>query len=412
MVERAAKLEYDAKKFRDTAAKEQDPARRQALLVRADAETNKASVLRGEALSEHAVRGRNAERSDKLQKVLADTQTGLSLIDEIINKRKEFGAQWSIKTNADREMQTKLALLELQVKEAFALGALDKGSEAHLKRITGGDVTKITPGDIIDMLDTAAGTEASLGALGDALEMRARSELGGAMRDPSRLQFKRDRVTPGDVAAKAAFARDTGKTPAEAAAGTERTGVGRVAEAIFNPLGESPAPRRALAANEGGDVRFPSLTKPQADHVELQLRAYKENKAADTPAGAAAAEKAAGTLLGLAKNADRPALTTAMLGVLESEAPELYQRAVESLPAVDPQIHAKGYRDQNTPPVPNQKDILERRQMVMGMQPVELLLETARAGDVDAKQELARRAVAGDKNAISAIANGLTGGPR
>jgi hypothetical protein len=186
------------------------------------------------------------------------------------------------------------------------------------------------------------------------------------------------------------------RTPAELASNTKRGTLGNVVETVLNPIGESPAERRAREESPNASTARPGFTEEQARTVDAQLRAYRQFSSSQDPVTQGKAKQPADILVGIAADTSRPARAQAMLSSLKQDAPELYQQALARLPAQD-----GGNR--NATPVPNRQAIAEHEQTVMAMQPVGLLHATAAAGDAAAKQELARRAADGDKDAARAV---------
>lgn len=387
MVKQAETMEKSASKIRAAAAKEKDPDRRQALESRANAEAQKASEIRGQAKLEYAVKGHNGDHASKLYSKVAAAQTGLTLIDEIKALRKANGPKWTVTTAADQAIRSKLGILALQVKEAYQLGALDRGSSEYLDRITGGDATKITTGDITGMLDAAIGTTASLDALADALELKGRNDLGEVMEGAHNFKFKRDKHRVASKEDELAIKVFDAKTPLEAARGeTRRPEPDPLRGDVVHP-NQRPSPAevaRIRSVEESGSKRYAGLSGKQADAVELQLKAYKQNSKSDDDAAQDKAQKVGSLLVGLATD-KRPELREAMLGVLKEEAPELYAQAISKLPESE------------------RKAATGTAAVKAEITPTALLRGAAMRGDVAASQELLRRATGGDKEAAKSL---------
>lgn len=380
IVAQANKAEEEAKGILASAEKIADPAQKQALIDRASAQLRQAEEVRGAAIAEHAVKGRNASNAEAVYKTLSDTQTALTLIDEAVNLREQHGANWFVETGADKQMKSKIAVLALQIKEAYKLGALDVGSQEYLDRITGGDPTKVTLGDVTGMFGSSVGTTSSLQELGRSLELRAKNELAGVYEKAQDYQFRRSRPQPKTKEEKQTIAAFKDQTPLEAAKGEKRTGViGKIDDAIGDVLSASDTPlaeRRETAAQSQGTLE--GLTKRQSDAADTQIALWKRG-------GGAGSQRAADLLLQIATDTSKPERSNAMLSKLQTDAPDLYQQALQKLPDA-----ARGQRESTA---------LAASTLI----PARTLLERVRGGDTNAQKELARRAAAGDREAIAAV---------
>jgi hypothetical protein len=393
MVKQAESHDMTAKRMRDAAQRETDPSKQRAQLARADAEEQRASALRGEAsaMPGGTFKVGKGER-DNLSKLISAAQTIASGADRIKRLRKEHGERWITTSEGQAAMQAEGVALTMAFKDAWALGVLSASDRELLDKATGGDPSRLTAGDIYSAFGVQ-GPAARLDALVQGVELRTRNELRGkGYRGEYRVERdKAVNLTPDEEATEKALREPT---PLEGAADAERGVVGKAVDAL-NPKntaatlwgGESsPQRRREIAAEESGGSPVAGLSVAQGQIINSYVAAYQRNAGSDDPKAQQRAKVAADALLGLAGGTGRPSMSSAVMSELEQRVPELHRQAIERLPPMAQQAR----RDQEA--------------TVMQAQPVGLLVQTAITGDPAAKTELARRAAAGDKEALVGIA--------
>jgi hypothetical protein len=383
----AEKLDSNATKLRAAAEAEKDPNKQQALAARADAEEQRASLLRAEVAEKHTWRVGNSDNAFKISKLIGTTQSIASTADEVKGLRAKYGPEL-LSGDAKAQMQEKETQLLMFVKNAWELGVLTGKDAEYIQKSTGGDPSALTAADF-SRLFGQVDKSARLDSLVRGVEENTRNQLR-AQGYKGDYNVKRDAVLNRSEAEQAAVDALQKPTPLEEAASQARPGIldplrpSNTGAAIWGEP-ESAGRRRELEAESKSSTRYPGLSDDQASAVEAQLATYqKYNKATDDKSFGKA-KFAAETLVGLAVDQKRPKLSAAALGALKERAPELYQQAIGQLPH-----EARQQREGN-------------EQAVMGIQPIDVLRDTAVAGDPAAKQELARRAVAGDKDAVRAI---------
>jgi hypothetical protein len=390
MVEKAKSLEEEAKTFETKAAGVLNPDDKQRLREQAAMRIQKAKEIRSDAEIQHAVRAGTTGEREKIAKQLSETQTALTIIDEMKLLRDKHGTEW-LNTPEGQSLTARGKLLELTVKDAFELGAIDKGSIEYLRSIAGGAPDGLYLGQVIEGLGSK-GPEGSLNALADALESKARNRLGAYSKDVNNFRFKRNVLTAKDKSEEAAISALRDKSPLEAAAGEKRTGVlGKAADKITDafslgldrPIEEQ---RQDAAASTGDEY---GLSEKQSAATDLQLRAYSAGKNAKDDKARAAAQRSADILVGVATNSTRPELQNAMLSKLQTSAPELYEKAVSSLPRE------------------RQVDVAANRAIsstiASSSLPLAAIRDGAIAGNEADTAELVRRAAGGDRAAIKAV---------
>jgi len=404
MLKQAESAEAQAKKLREAAAAEQDPAKREAAERTAAMQEQRASELRGEAEIRHTWRLGNADQAAKVGETISNTQSSLALIDKIDALERKHGANWTATSEGEQAMQSYGALLELTVKDAYQLGALDKGSEAYLKKVTGGDPAKITLGHITTMLGSAKGSGARRKALGDALETRARNTVRtrGYRGD---IDFHRATEPKETEVDKAYAAIQKDKTPLEQGAGGQGSWLRRnVIDAPGDALraGKSAATgdeyqsaneKRKSGAEETGTVY--GLSDEQQAGVNALIAQAR---------GAGPEAQQARERLLTATRDGRASLSTGVIRTLRDSAPEIYQQAVQGLAPERRAFYERLDSGAANPANP-----------ALAGQSVGALRSLARGGATNltagsARQELFRRASAGDPDARAAIADLAAGG--
>lgn len=390
MVEKAKLLEEEAKTFETKAAGVLNPDDKQRLREQAAMRIQKAKEIRSDAEIQHAVRAGTSGEREKMSKQLAETQTALTIIDDLKLLRDKHGSEW-FNTPEGQALVAKGKLLELTVKDAFELGAIDNGSIEYLTKISGGKPDGLYLGQVIEGLGSN-GPERAWDSLAEALESKARNRLGAYSKDVNNFRFKRNVLTAKDKSEEAAISALRDKSPLEAAAGEKRTGaLGKAADKITDafslgldrPIEEQ---RQDAAASTGDEY---GLSEKQSAATDLQLRAYSAGKNAKDDKTRAAAQRSADILVGVATNSTRPELQNAMLSKLQTSAPELYEKAVSSLPRE------------------RQVDVVANRAIsstiASSSLPLAAIRDGAIAGNEADTAELVRRAAGGDRAAIKAV---------
>lgn len=389
-----------AEQMQAAADKETDPNKRQALKSRADAETQKAADLRIEASSTGTWRVGKDERKE-VSSLASTAQTIASTADEIKLLRDKYGNEFT-SSAAKAEMQEKSTALLMYLKNAWKLGVLSGSDAEYIESATGGDPSKLTAADVSSLFGSPD-KAARLDSLVSGVEQMTRNELRGK---GFRGEFKVKRDEAANMTPEASAAADALKqpTPGEEIQGAGRTGkgaldtAGTAVDSYLNPqntwaaLSGNPSdPKRrreinaeAKAGGRGEVFDVPGLNDAQAKAVEANILAYKQNAGATDETSRSRAKKAADTLIGLASS-ERQSLSGPVLDALGEHAPELQKQAIARLPK--PVAAARSGREQTA---------LEGTS-------VGILKQNAISGDEPSKQELGRRAVAGNKDAVRAI---------
>lgn len=308
------------------------------LLASADKADQAARTLVDDAQHNDVLRTSSTGKQ-KVGELVANTQGALTLIDEIKALRKDAGPKWLTTSAGQQAMQSKGGLLQLMIKETYQLGALDKGSQEVADKITGGDASKFTLGDVSTVLG-AAGTDAKLEALAESLANRGQLALGSVGVEPGTFKFQRlTHEEAPEVKAKAGLLGE--KTPGEVIE-REQAGGGRIgldmADNIANIQAradgrpgsvQSPAIDRAQA-NES--LKYPGLSIDQEPHMDVLLKQAK----ADGDPGRNARAQLVSTVAD--QWTTKPDLARSVLNNLRDKSPELYKEAVSKLPAADREV--------------------------------------------------------------------------
>ncbi len=335
MVTQAEKLESAAKDRRAAAAALPDGSDAKArALAEAEQADQRARAIRGEAEATYAVRTSSTEAA-KVNAMTANTQTALETIDRIKELREKNGAKWFTTTEGSQALDSLSSTLSVHLKEAFTMGALDKGSLEVSGLMSGGDPNKITAGDVASWLG-AKGSNAALDTLARSLEDRAQNLLGGARVPRGSFKFKRaSNETPSEVSAAAALRRES--TPVEIE-DKRRAGLGRqvlqapgdtgraVVSALTGGEYKSASDLGAESAQAEASSKYPGLAKAQEPHMDELLSQARGTGERAQGARARLIAEASETA------ADRPAYSAAVLNVLKAEAPQVYKEAIAALP--------------------------------------------------------------------------------
>jgi hypothetical protein len=286
------------------------------------------------------------------------------------------------------------------LKEAWQLGAWDKGSANLVASIIGQDPSSDwntgAIGSVISqkMYENPNSFRERLDSVAEGLERAAKNrmvQLGNKFGSDEKV-FQRDQgLDLNTPEAKAGEAIAEGKTPKEVAEGLRTTGSGTLSKLstfAADRLRFVSREDQAAAAEERGSLKYPGLGKTQEAGFDTYLKAYK---AGDPKAGDALVAKV--TTLA----SDRPDTAIALAHNIRDYAPDLYTKMRSTIP--------KGGE------LDKQLDYEEKSRIGSSMVPTpNLATAIASTLDADGKvtdqeswKELARRATSGDKDAKRAL---------
>lgn len=419
IIEQIKRHESNIEKLKAAGSKEQDPGKRDAIGRRIDAEQRAKDDAQLTVDREHTWRVASGAHT-KIATQIGATQTIASLADEITALREKEGPKWYTTNEGQAFMQSKGAALSLALKDAAGLGVLSAQDFKLIDEATGGDPTKWTPGDISNLLGNE-GTAARLRSLSGSMIAKATNDarILGLQGD---LSFRRD--TPVDPKARTALKQLKGESSVERSEAATKPGpiqrgvdatLGRVTD-VGGVAGTEQTPDFASyrADQELGDgsTKYTGFTKSQEKGFDSILSDYRAGAGSADSKAASRSADAAKALVEAATTANRPSYAQAALNALKTAAPDLYQQALNALPAEDPTGAAPRVKPgdvtagaiQSAPqPALNRADMARNEQMIMTAQPTPLLADLAIGGDVKAKQELVKRVAEGDKEAVKAV---------
>jgi hypothetical protein len=253
-----------------------------------------------------------------------DSQTALSAIDELRKSAKALGPS-VVKGKAADAFNTKLGLLQLQIKEAYKLGTLDNGSVAFLDKLTGGDPTKITTANIAAMIgvgnESGERVDARLKALGEGIERRALNQIG----NPAGVTFRRAEEVQDSAANKAAEEVRKGTTTTAKAVEDVKPGwltknLQDLDSWLVPHTQQYKKDEAEAREGAGNSLRYPGFRaekEPQLDTIVSLVQG-----------GDTQAQK---RLLEMVGDSKTPGLQDAAMTLIVAHAPELYPKALAEL---------------------------------------------------------------------------------
>ena len=391
-MEQATKLEEEAKALRGTGA--MTPAQQ----GRADLLEQKAAVLRGDANSFDVVKARSDTQAGELSKKYAAAQGMLDVIDEINSVYTDVGRQVLGRDAAQQKLQSLYKLLNVKGKDAWQLGAWDKGSATLSKDIFGDDPSA-----------WAAKTlayAASGGTLGDD-PSGFRDRLEAVARDAQNtvgLEYQTNtswRGAPPDLFTrkKDAVVSESAKQLSQGRSGTEieknadETGVvGQAARRGYQVTTDMNAPSVGEEAEgAASSAKYPGMSRAQEAPYEDLMRKYK----AGGPEGKRAAEEIVATVAQAA--AKRPDFIVPLLHNLREHAPQLYTAARAAVPKNSQVDEQMTYEEQARIGTAGEAPDM------LGATVLNSIKDDGTVGDIEGYRELARRAGRGDQMAKKAI---------
>lgn len=269
---------------------------------------------------------RNATEGGKTQDLLASSQTVLSSIDDI--KAKIVGDPGFAKLNPTQKqaaVSASLSALSMQLKEAYTLGALDKGSVEFLDRMTGGDPTKITAGGLFGAIgigaDAGDKTSAKLDEIAKSVERKALNRLG----NPKGYKFTRVKPQKPSPANKAAESvQRSGATTASVAQGEQpgwlSKGLQDAESLVFGTEQKYKKGQRA-AQESGNSTKYVGFRADKDKDLDALVTAAKGGDL-----------QAQSRVVEMAGNQNVAGLSDATMTLIESDLPSLLPQALAALP--------------------------------------------------------------------------------
>lgn len=391
-VEAAAKLELEAQQTEEL--HKNDPMGSSIKATRVQALRQRAAELRGDAYSFNVVQARDPNQASALSTRYAAAQTMMDTIDEIKILYDQEGRGLISKTKLQQELQAKYGLISVAAKDAWELGAWDKGSAALVGTIIGKDPTNMDVGYVTSNIGVLIGNDPEgfknrLDAVAVSLEQNVRQRLAkNSTWDGKGELFTRKKAMDMNAPVGKAVSDLTQKrSGVEIEKRAEGVGtVGKTARAVGYPL----SPSHAEEADAAQSVKYPGLSKEQEAPYEALLAEYK---AGNTKAG----DQLVAEVVNIAKK--RPDLAIALIHNMEEHAQSLAVAAKSALPKdseAEKQVSFEANTKISRTPVP----------------PAELATIVINTMDSDGRvtadaeyRALARRAGEGDPAAKQAIAD-------
>ncbi len=386
---RAAQLEAEIKQIEANP----DPMARSIASERVAMMRQQASVLRGDARSFDTVKARSDTQAGDMSKKYAAAQTMMDTVDEITMLYDQAGRGFITKSKLQEELQAKVGLLSVAAKDAWQLGAWDKGSAALVHGIIGQDpTTELNVGVIGAMMNQQAikdpeGFKNRLKAVTLKLDQDVRQQIikNTTWDGQGDLFTRKTAGTTGTPVDKASQGFSQGRSGVELQKNAEQAGtVAQVGRKVGYPF----SPSHAEEAEQSQSLKYHGLSKDQEPEFEQLLRAHKSG------------DKAAGDqLIGMAGAAaqNRPDLAIPLLHNLREHAPTLYTAARAAVP--------KGGE------VDTQMDMEENNRIgssttatpILASTVLNTMDSTGKVTDVEGMRELTRRAGAKDLMARKAL---------
>lgn len=388
-MEEAARLETEAARMESNP----DVMARSIASDKVVALRNKAAILRGEAQTFDTIKAHNETEAIAVSNMISSGQSVVQLIDNIKELSDQAGRGLIKRSDAQAKLQAMFQQLKPGLKEAWQLGAWDKGSAALVESIIGADPTSDWNVGVLGalvaqkMIEDPKAFHGRLDSVATDLENKAKNKLVGIGAKFGAGDTVLQRKTEPEPISASAVKLSAEPSGTEIEKNADDVGVvGKTVRSTFYPL----SPSHAEEAQNAQSVKYMGLSKDQEAPFEERLQAYK------------AGDKRAGEELVLAvkdaAESGRTDLAVPLLHNLREHAPKtLYQAARATLP-----------RDSD---VDKQMAYEENIQIGTGVTPTPMLSQTVinsidaqgRVKDIDGYRDLGKRAGEGDLEAKRAI---------
>ncbi len=351
---------------------------------------DKAAVMRGEAQTFGTIKAHNETEAIAVSNMISSGQSVVQLIDEIKQISDKARRGLISRDEAQVALRAKFELLKPGLKEAWQLGAWDKGASGLTDKVIGLDPSSDWNAGTLavivhrKMFEDPKAFQQGLDSVATDLENKARNKLVGLGTKFGAGESVLQRTSTPEASASAASLTQA-RSGMEATVDAESTSTfSKTMRAGWYPL----SPSHAQEAENSQSTKYVGLSKAQEAPFEERLRAYKSgDKRAGEELVAIAAEAAQ----------NRPDLAVPLLHNLREHARKLYDVARGAVPKggeVDKQM---AYEESiQTGPAITPTDMLART--VLGS-----LKADGTIGDTTGYADLATRAGEGDAVAKKAI---------
>lgn len=360
---------------------------------------DQAAVLRGDAQTFDVVKAHNDTEAVQVSNMIASGQSVVQLIDDIKAVSDQAGRGLISRSAAQAKLQSMFQQLKPGLKEAWQLGAWDKGSAALVETIIGADPSSDwnagALGSIIaqKMYEDPNSFKGRLDSVAEQLETSAKNRLVGLGTKFGKDETVLRRAKEVPVTQEDEMSRNLtqARSGVELANNAEQVGtVGKVARAVGYPF----SPNHKEEAESAQSVKYPGLSKDQDEAFGGLVATYKKGG----PEGQRAGEELVSKVVNAAK--ERPDLAIPLLHNLRDNpaTKELYVTARMAVPKDSDVDKQMVYEEQNrvaTAPLPAQ----DAADMVIAT-----MKDDGTITDWNDWRELGARAGRGDADAKKAMA--------
>ncbi len=276
----------------------------------------------------HAIKAHNETEAVAISNQLSSGQSVVQLLDEVKAIYDEVGRSGLSRDAQAMELKAKFNLLLPGLKDAWQLGAWDKGADGLASKIIGQDPSSEWNAGVIGaamskkMIEDPEGFKKGLDAVAKDLENKVKNKLVSVGTKFGKDEVVLQRAAAPDVVSDSATALSTARSGTELSKNAEQVGTaGRAARAVGYPF----SPNHAEEAAGAQSVRYPGLSRDQEAPFEERLQAY--TRRGDRVAGdelVRAVKEAA--------ESGRPDQAIPLLHNLRDHAPKLYAAARSTLP--------------------------------------------------------------------------------
>jgi hypothetical protein len=385
LMDEAAKLEADPKVMANPNA-----------ATRVQALRDKASIVRDNARREHAVLASNEGENVALSNLVSSGQSVVDLIDGIKALSIEAGRGFLKRSDAQVKLRSMFNQLKPGLKEAWALGAWDRGAASLIDTIIGMDPTSEWNAEALGtavmqkMYEDRGAFRQGLDSIAEDLERRARNKLvnkGAKLGQGDKVLMRKNTPEVSGSSAKIMGSFSGSEREKDA----ENVGVvGKTARKIFYPLSPSHKEEAARAQS----TKYLGMAKEQEAPFDERLEAYKKgDKRAGEDLVAVIADAARPD-----KEGGRIDLALPLLRALRDNAPTtLYQAARAALPKDSEADKQMVYEEKQQIGPANAPTPMLARQVLTSVD------DQGQVKDVEGYRDLFVRAGKGDATAKQAI---------
>lgn len=371
----------------------------------AQALKDQAARLRGDARTNAVVLGHNDTEAVTLSNMIASGQSTVGLIDQIKQLASEAGRGMISRDAAQVKLQSLFGQLKPSLKEAWQLGAWDKGSSNLVAEIIGADPSSDWNAGVLGsivarkMYESPESFTGRLDSVAEQLERAAKSRLvgvGAKFGEGESVLRRAEGIDMNTPEARASAAISKGRTPLEAEAAAEPGLGGKIRDNVYalgGIVGDPQYKVNQRDAQNSMSLKYPALGQEQEAGFDVLLQTYN--------AGGEKGVKAGNALVAQIANAatSRPDLAAALATTLRDTAPKLYEKARAVIPPDSEVAQRLAYSENARVAVAALDTPLLVQQVTVSRMP------DGKIQDVDGFREIVRRSTEGDPQAKQALAD-------